>query len=338
MIQNVMELEEKAVLRAEVAVVGAGLAGIDVARYLGDRGVRVVLLESGRLEFDPSIQDLARVSFVGKPLRTHETHSHISGYLPPMYRGYCRIRQFGGTTNVWTGKWRIFDPWDFERRSWIPHSGWPIALDDLLPYYEETARDYGFGDFEAEARGEFFRNASYFLAPHGLVPHLDYWEKTPTRSGSRFFQELKQSANVDVILGANATEILLDGSLRTVRGIQFKSLDLRCFMLHADRFVLAAGGLEMTASSACVESSDRDRRRQRAPTRRTVLHGPPQEQGTEVEAGSSDQARHGRLENSAAPSLRYELLTLGRCSTGTDPAESRRLSTPGSPHQIVGPH
>ena len=145
---------------------------------------------------------------------------------------------------MWTGKWRIFDPWDFERRSWIPHSGWPIALDDLLPDDEETARDYGFGDFEAEARGEFFRNASYFLAPHGLVPHLDHWEKTPTRSGSRFFQELKQSANVDVILGANATEILLDGSLRTVRGIQFKSLDLRCFMLHADRFVLAAGGLE----------------------------------------------------------------------------------------------
>lgn len=245
MIRNITELENSAALHAEVGVVGAGLAGIDVAHYLGRRGVRVVLLESGRLEFDPAIQELARVSFAGKPLRTHETHSHISRYLPPMYRGHSRIRQFGGTTNVWTGKWRIFDPLDFHKRPWIPHSDWPITLDDLLPFYEETARDYRLGDFNAESESEFVRETRKLLAPAGLEPQLFYWEKTPTRSGTRFFQELKKAATVDVVLGANATEIVLDADLEHVRSIVFQSLERRRFTLHAKHFVLAVGGLEV---------------------------------------------------------------------------------------------
>ena len=245
MIRHATDLGEGAVLDADVAVVGAGLAGIDIARQLGRRGLRVVLLESGRLEFDQAIQNLARASFAGKPLRTPETHSHLSSYLPPMYRGYCRLRQFGGTTNIWTGKWRIFDPQDFELRPWIPNSGWPIALSDLLPFYEETARDYGFGHFEEEAAGAFFRQTRRLLAPARLEPHLFYWEKTPTRSGPRFFQELKGAPTVDVVLGATATAIRLTDGLDHAHSVVFRSLDRRTFTLHARYFVLSAGGLEV---------------------------------------------------------------------------------------------
>jgi hypothetical protein len=245
LIRDARQLPDGAVVEAEVAVVGAGLAGIDIARSLVQRGMRVALLESGRLEFDPAIQELTQVSFAGKPLRTHETHGDISRYLPPMYRGYCRIRQFGGTTNVWTGKWRIFDPWDFEPCPWIPYSGWPITLDDLLPFYRETADDYGFGDFEAAASGDLFRCASGLLAPHDLQPHLFYWERAPTRSGTRFFQELKQARCIDVVLGASATELVLHDDLRTVQAVRIKTLDQKCFTLRADRFVLSTGGLEV---------------------------------------------------------------------------------------------
>lgn len=244
MIRGITDVESATVLRAEVAVVGAGLAGIDVACALGRRGIRVVLLESGRLEFDPAIQELARVTCVGVPLRTPETHGHLSTFLPPMYRGYCRVRQFGGTTNVWTGKWRMFDAWDFEPRPWIPYSGWPIALEDVLPFYEETGRDYGFGDFRAESERDPFRLARRLLAPAGLEPHLFYWEETPTRAGPRFFQELKRSEHVDVLLGATATELVLDENLRTVRELSVATLDGRRIAVRADRFVLATGGLE----------------------------------------------------------------------------------------------
>lgn len=245
MIRNITELKDGEVLHADVAIVGAGIAGIDIARYLGRRGLRIVLLESGRLEFDADIQALTRVAFAGKPLRTHETDGHISPYLPPMYRGYCRIRQFGGTTNVWTGKWRIFDPWDFEKRPWIPHSGWPVKIHDLLPFYEEIARDYGLGDFSSESNSEFVREARKLLAPVEVEPHLFYLERETTRSGARFFQELKNAPSIDVVLGANATEIVLDDDLEHVRTIVFQSLDKRRFTVSAGHFVLATGGLEV---------------------------------------------------------------------------------------------
>lgn len=245
MLRNSTALEDGATLHADVGVVGAGLAGIDIARHLGQRGVRVVLLESGGLEFDPATQELARLSFAGKPLRTHETHSHLSTFLPPMYRGLCRLRQFGGTTNLWTGKWRIFDPSDFLERPWIAHSGWPIGIDALLPFYEQTARDYGLGDIGAESDSAFVRATRELLAPAGLEPHVFYWEKTPTRSGTRFFHELKEAATVDTVLGANATEIVLDDNLEHVRSVAFQSIDRRRFTLHARHFVLATGGLEV---------------------------------------------------------------------------------------------
>ena len=245
MIRQVTELEDGAVLRSDVVIVGAGLAGIELARYLAGGGLRVVLLEGGRLEFDPAIQDLYRVSFAGKPLRTPETHPNTPPYLPQMYRGHVRIRQFGGTGRVWTGKWRIFDHWDFEPRPGIAHSGWPISLEDLLPFYEEIAGDYGFGDFDAEARGRMFQDASKLLAPHGVIPHLFYWEKSTTRSGIRFFRELKQAAGIDTVLGANATEIVLDNSRRRVRAVRFMSLGGRSFTVEAARFALAMGGLEV---------------------------------------------------------------------------------------------
>jgi choline dehydrogenase-like flavoprotein len=243
-IRQLPDLDQHATLRTDVVVVGAGIAGIEIARMLGAHGVATVLLESGRLEFDGAIQELARVRCTGTPLRHADTHAHLSTFLPPMYRGYSRIRQFGGTSNVWTGKWRIFDPWDFEKRDWIPHSGWPITIGDLLPYQRATARDYQLGDFEAEAGREFHGTTGRRLAPYGIEPHLFYWEKSPTRSGARFFGELKAAAHVDVLLGATATELLLHDDLQTVGGVRCRSLASLSIVIEADRVVLATGGLE----------------------------------------------------------------------------------------------
>src|SRR3546814_13236299 len=39
------------------------------------------------------------------------------------------------STNHWGGWCRPMQPIDFEERDWVPHSGWPIAYDDLVPFY-----------------------------------------------------------------------------------------------------------------------------------------------------------------------------------------------------------
>ena len=54
-----------------------------------------------------------------------------------------RIRTFGGTTTVWGGGWKPLDQIDFEKRDWVPFSGWPITHKDLVSYYERGASMFG---------------------------------------------------------------------------------------------------------------------------------------------------------------------------------------------------
>jgi choline dehydrogenase-like flavoprotein len=244
MIRDVVDLQDGAVVRAGVGIVGAGFAGIDLARYLGRHGVRVALLESGRLTFDPAIQALARIESVGKPVRFPDPAGAFTPYLPAIYRGESRIRQFGGTSAIWTGKWRRFDGLDFEERRWIPHSGWPLDLDTLRPFYDEVAREYGLADFDVYAHEPGIERLRTALGDSGLAVSFHFWEKEPARPARRFWPELERSPSVEVVLGVSAREIVLDDTGRRVREIVGQALDGRRVRMTADQFVLAAGGLE----------------------------------------------------------------------------------------------
>ncbi len=151
MFTDILEMGEQKTLRRQVVVVGSGIAGAEVSTYLARHGLEVLLIESGREQFDPAIQALNDVTFLAKRHRELNPDSYYHRYLPPALRGVSRVRQFGGTSNVWTGKWKYLQPSDFENREWVPNSGWPISFEDILPYYRSAAKDYGFGDLEAEA-------------------------------------------------------------------------------------------------------------------------------------------------------------------------------------------
>ncbi|MDX1736421.1 MAG: GMC family oxidoreductase [Halioglobus sp.] len=118
-----------ATFEGDVCVVGAGAAGLTLAVNLARRGVRVVLVESGGLKFDPQTQALLEVELSGS---THE------GLFQR-----ARARYFGGTTNLWGGVCLPLDPFEFEQHSWVPYSGWPITRADLQPYYEAAAVQLG---------------------------------------------------------------------------------------------------------------------------------------------------------------------------------------------------
>ena len=45
------------------------------------------------------------------------------------------LHYFGGTTGHWSGYCSPFDPIDFEKRDWVPHSGWPFDRQHLDPFY-----------------------------------------------------------------------------------------------------------------------------------------------------------------------------------------------------------
>ncbi|HEX9876309.1 MAG TPA: FAD-dependent oxidoreductase [Gammaproteobacteria bacterium] len=110
MLGDAREVPDGSVLDTDVCIVGAGPAGITIARELtmSSPSVDVTLLESGGLSFDASAQALNRGYNEGFP------------YYP---LEITRLRFFGGTTNHWDGLCGPFDTIDFEPRDWIADSG-----------------------------------------------------------------------------------------------------------------------------------------------------------------------------------------------------------------------
>ncbi len=244
MITDILEMGERKKLRGQVVVVGSGIAGAEVATHLTRRGREVVLLESGRDQYNQSIQALNDVVFLGKRHRELNPDAYYHRYLPPELRGVSRVRQFGGTSTVWTGKWKYLQPSDFDGRAWVADSGWPIRFDDLLAYYRAAAKDYGFGDLEAEAIRPEITALRAKIAAHGLKMTSFYWEKTPTRTAVRFGEEMRRSKNLHVVLGATATELRLDAACQRVTAVVCRSLEGRELIVEGDVIILATGAFE----------------------------------------------------------------------------------------------
>src|SRR3990172_830594 len=102
MIEDFRSFEADALIEADLCVIGAGAAGITIAReFIGSR-LRVCLVESGALEFEPETQYLYEGESVGRPLRVMDKR-----LVEGMDAG--RLRFFGGTTNIWAGYCALLD-------------------------------------------------------------------------------------------------------------------------------------------------------------------------------------------------------------------------------------
>ncbi|CAN5404229.1 GMC family oxidoreductase [soil metagenome] len=233
MITDAKSISNATCLQADVCVIGGGPAGIALTLDLSARGFSVVLLESGYMGEDPKTQSLYEGEVANEQL-----HSPPDKY---------RQRRLGGSTAIWGGRCMPFDPIDFETRSYVSYSGWPLSYDDLLPYYPRANALSEAGRFSYKAEDALGVQASPLIRGFNslrvLTNGLERFS-CPTDFGIRYAKQLGLAPNVRVLLGANCTGVRLHPDGRSVRTVDVATLAGTRFSLSCRATVLAVGGLE----------------------------------------------------------------------------------------------
>jgi choline dehydrogenase-like flavoprotein len=233
MIIDIRRFESGTTFDADICIIGAGAAGITIALQLSNTKYRVVLLESGGYRRETRVQDLYAGDSIGE--------KYFEGLQ------YCRTRCFGGSTNCWGGICTPLNEIDFEKRPWVPWSGWPIAYSELIPWLRQAHDICGPGPFLYDSRAweEIGLEPSEFDSSLFTPFVWHYNSRVWSRNfGRKFRQELTQSENVRVLLHANATELLTDASVRRLERVRIQTLEGKVNHVKARAFVLACGGIE----------------------------------------------------------------------------------------------
>lgn len=229
MIQDFYDFEDGRSLSADICIVGAGAAGITIAlEFIGSR-YTVLVLEGGGLEAEVESQKLYDSEVIGLP--------HIG-----VHEGRARI--FGGTTTLWGGQALRFDSFDFQKKSWVPHSGWPIRREELDPFYERAERVLGLGSHLSYAG----LCSSFGIDPPAfdsakLCTECSRWSPKPN-FGKAYREQIKNAPNISVLLHANATSIVTNASATAVDKIEFTTLAGKTGSATGRFYVICCGGIE----------------------------------------------------------------------------------------------
>jgi choline dehydrogenase-like flavoprotein len=232
MIVEAKDYDQGTILEADICIIGGGPAAISFALSFLDRNLKILILAGGLWTETPENRELNRG--LADPENSHE----------PLETNRARV--FGGGTSVWGGRCLPLDPIDFEQRSWIPHSGWPISYENVASYYQQSLDLCEAGQNIFDAR-EAFPDRNQEIIP-GLdneyisSARMERWSP-PTRFAYRYREILENNPNIHVYLDAHVTGLNVETSADKIDAITvtIKSSVLR---VVAPKFILAAGGIE----------------------------------------------------------------------------------------------
>lgn len=229
-------------LEADLCVIGAGAAGLTLAREFLGTTTRVCVVESGGLDSDAFARSLSQGASLGLPY--HDLAS-------------TRDRQFGGTTTTWSGRCVPLDPIDFQARPWVAHSGWPIDSAELAPFYARANAvcDLGDGRYDESLWNDIGLERPDF-DPALLTTR--FWRIRVRRFGEVFRRDFAQAENVRVLLHATATALRTTLNAAAIDCLQLLTPAGQTLTVAARRYVLASGGIEnarLLLASDDVEAS-----------------------------------------------------------------------------------
>jgi choline dehydrogenase-like flavoprotein len=217
----------------DVCIMGAGPAGITVARELDRPGLRICIIESGGAEIDRRVQRQSHASSVGYPLRRlHDCRKRVVG-------GTLRHPKLGD--EGWAA--RPLDPVDFEERAGVEGSGWPLTRAQMEPYYARAQAASGLDLYDYQPGDWSDPVGTPLLALDDLgVEDTVFHFAQPTFQEA--LPELSGSSNVVVLLRSRVVGMTVNRTGGEVDEVLVCREDGSRLVVHARVVVLAAGGIE----------------------------------------------------------------------------------------------
>jgi choline dehydrogenase-like flavoprotein len=226
------KLENNTLIEGDICIIGAGAAGISIALDWLGSPYKVILLEGGGFEYDEKVQDLLGGKTSGQkyyPLKASRLH-----YL-------------GGATNHWAGMCSPFDEIDFEKRDWVPHSGWPINKKDLDPYYAKAGKTLQLGPYNYQF--DYWKKELPNLNPFPLDDKVIWnkmWQFTTTNFGQLYKDTLVNAKNIHLYTYANAVDILTVENVSEVKEVIVKNYAGKTHRVRAKHYIMACGTIQNT--------------------------------------------------------------------------------------------
>ena len=230
------QLSDNQTIPADVCIIGAGPAGLACANEFIGKGIRVALLESGGIREEKRIQRLSE--------------GEIGGCMDEAPE-LTYLRQLGGTANHWIIKmsdkqygfrYVPLNKIDFEKRAYVPNSGWPIRRSDLDAYYARAHQVARIGPYNYEpGRWETEKFKRLPLDKNRVL--TDVYTFGPTQVFTRELPgKFAQSGEIDIYLHATVTELLTDNDGAIVNRARVQTFEGKTVYFKAQYFVIASGG------------------------------------------------------------------------------------------------
>jgi len=225
------KLENGSIIEGDICIVGAGISGISLALEWLNSEQKVILLEGGGFEYDDKVQELYNGKNTGY------------NYFPLKA---TRLHQFGGTSALWAGACSPIDEFDFKKRDWIPHSGWPISKMDLDKYYVKAHEILDLGPFNYELDYWLKKDPSFSTLP---LNNNVFWNKIwqfspPTRFSKKYKNTIENSSNIYLYTYANVVNLTSNKSIDRIQDITIKNYTGNTHTVRAKQFILACGAIQ----------------------------------------------------------------------------------------------
>ena len=187
---NFSNIENNTELKTDFCIIGAGMSGQIVASKIANK--RITIVESGDIDYNKEIQELNSLDQTGLKFRK----DHVN-----------RIRQLGGSANLWANQLMLFEQNEISKRDWLCNDlDWPLDYRELTLNYKEVINsvfnnffnklDYFNLDDEKKKffflENEFLKESNFSLKNHFWPPNVEKFNYK-----SNFTKKLINKKNID---------------------------------------------------------------------------------------------------------------------------------------------